>query len=207
MAIKSNLFKYWLLEMKVDILNSQFDIQSYIKNDYINHLTIETMLTLNKTTITVEPGKLDLFITREFDAPRERVFKAYTDARLFPQWVGPREDKMTLLTFEPKNGGNWQYISTDKDGNEFGFHGVYHEVLAPERIIDTFEFEGLPEKGHVCLETIKFESIPGNRTKLTIQAIFQTVIDRDGMIQADMERGVNEGFERLDELLLKEITY
>ena len=147
------------------------------------------MLTLNKTIITVEPGKLDLFITREFDAPRELVFKAYTDAGLFPQWVGPREDKMTLLTFEPRNGGSWQYISTDKDGNEFGFHGVYHEVLAPERIIDTFEFEGLPEKGHVCLETVKFEPLPGNRTKLTVQAIFQTVIDRDGMIQADMERG------------------
>jgi uncharacterized protein YndB with AHSA1/START domain len=108
---------------------------------------------------------------------------------------------MTLETFEPRNGGMWRYIHKDQNGNEYAFHGVYHEVLAPERIIDTFEFEGLPEKGHVSLETAKFEELPGGRTKLTVQSVFKTVADRDGMLQGGMEEGVNDSYERLDELL------
>ena len=97
----------------------------------------------------------------------------------------------------------WRYTHKDKDGNEFGFHGVYHEVLAPERMIDTFEFEGLPEKGHVSLETAKFMELPGGRTRLTVQAVFQSVADRDGMLQSGAEAGINESYERLDELLEK----
>jgi uncharacterized protein YndB with AHSA1/START domain len=108
---------------------------------------------------------------------------------------------MTLETFEPRNGGMWRYIHKDQNGNEYAFHGVYHEVLAPERIIDTFEFEGLPEKGHVSLETAKFEELPAGRTKLTVQSVFKTVADRDGMLQGGMEEGVNDSYERLDELL------
>ena len=158
---------------------------------------------MTKTKITAEPGKQELFITREFDAPRELVFKAYTDPKLYVQWLGPRGFTMTLEKFEPKSGGSWRYIQKDKDGNEFAFHGVIHEVLAPERIIDTFEFEGLPEVGHVILQTAKFEALPGERTKVMAQAVFQSVADRDGMIASGMESGVNEGFERLDELLAK----
>jgi uncharacterized protein YndB with AHSA1/START domain len=124
----------------------------------------------NVTKITAEPGKQEIFITREFDAPRELVFKAFTDPKLYTQWLGPRRLTMTLETFEPKNGGSWRYIHKDEDGNEYAFHGVYHEIAAPERIIDTFEFEGLPEKGHVILETARFETLPGNRTKLVSQA-------------------------------------
>jgi uncharacterized protein YndB with AHSA1/START domain len=90
----------------------------------------------------------------------------------------------------------------DQDGNEYGFHGVFHEV-SPVRVIQTFEFEGLPESGHVTLETTKLEALPNGRTKLTSQSVFQSVSDRDGMIQAGMERGVNEGYERLDEILEK----
>jgi hypothetical protein len=70
-------------------------------------------------------------------------------------------------------------------------------------MIQTFEFEGLPERGHVTLDTMRLESLPGNRTKITIQSVFQSVSDRDGMIQSGMERGVNDGYERLDELLEK----
>ena len=108
---------------------------------------------------------------------------------------------MTIEKFGPWSGGSWQYIYTDKDGNEFGFHGVFHEIAAQERTIQTFEFEVLPEKGHVSLETARFEDLPGGKTKLTIKSVFQSVTDRDGMIQADMERGLNESHERLDELL------
>ncbi len=157
----------------------------------------------NKTTITAEPGKQEIIITREFDAPQELVFKAFTDPKLYIQWLGPRRLTMMLETFEPRNGGSWRYIHKDQEGNEFAFHGVYHEVTPPERIIDTFEFEGLPEKGHVALETARFEELPGNRTKLTSQSVFQSVADRDGMLQSGMEEGVNDSYDRLDELLEK----
>ncbi len=156
---------------------------------------------MNKTKITAEPGRQEFFITREFDAPRELVFKAFTDPKLYTQWLGPRRYTMNLEKFEPKSGGMWRYTHKDKDGNEFGFHGVYHEVLAPERMIDTFEFEGLPEKGHVSLETAKFVELPGGRTRVTMQSVFQSVADRDGMMQSGMEQGINESFDRLDELL------
>ena len=156
---------------------------------------------MNKTKITAESGRQEFFITREFDAPRELVFKAFTDPKLYTQWLGPRRYVMNLEKFEPRSGGMWRYTHKDKDGNEFGFHGVYHEVLAPERMIDTFEFEGLPEKGHVSLETAKFMELPGGRTRVTMQSVFQSVADRDGMMQSGMEQGINESFDRLDELL------
>ena len=159
------------------------------------------MASKNKTTITAEPGKQELFITREFDAPRELVFKAYTDPDIYVRWLGPRDLDTSLETFEPVSGGRWRFIQKDKDGNEFGFHGVNHDVTAPERIIGTFEFEGLPESGHVILETTTFEALPGGRTRVTTQSVYQSVQDRDGMIASGMEDGVVDGFERLDELL------
>lgn len=157
----------------------------------------------NKTTIIAEPGKQELFITREFDAPRELVFKAHTDPDLYAQWLGPRGLTTTFEIFEPVSGGRYRFIQKDQDGNEFAFHGVTHEVIAPERIIGTFEFEGLPEAGHVTLETTRFEALPGDRTRVTSQSVFQSVADRDSMIQSGMESGVNEGYERLDEILEK----
>lgn len=160
-------------------------------------------MTKNKATITAEPGKQELFITREFDAPRELVFKAFTDPKLYVQWLGPRGLTTKLERFEPRNGGSWRFIQKDANGNEYAFHGVNHEVLSPERIIDTFEFEGLPEKGHVILETARFEELPNNRTKLVSQSVFQSVADRNGMLQSDMEVGVNDSYDRLDELLQK----
>ena len=158
---------------------------------------------MNDAKVTAEPGKQELFVTKELDAPRELVFKAFTDPNLYVQWLGPRELTMTLVKFEPRTGGMWRYISKDKDGHEFGFHGVNHEVQAPERIIDTFEYEGLPEKGHVALQTARFMELPGGRTKVQIQAVFQSVADRDGMIQSGAEKGITESYQRLDELLEK----
>ena len=160
------------------------------------------MSSKNKTAITAEPGKQELFITREFDAPRELVYKAHINADLYVQWLGPRGYEMVLETFEPVTGGRYRYIHKDNDGNQFGFHGVFHEI-SEELMIQTFEFEGLPERGHVILDTMRLEELPGNRTKVTIQSVYQSVSDRDGMIQSGMERGVNEGYERLDEILAK----
>ena len=157
----------------------------------------------NITKVTAEPGKQEFFITREFDAPRELVFKAFTDPELYVQWLGPRNMTMRLEKFEPRSGGVWRYTHQDPQGNVYGFHGVYHEVLPPERLIDTFEFEGLPESGHVTLETARFEALPGGRTRFSAQVVCQSVADRDGMVASGMEQGMSEGFERLDELLEK----
>ena len=154
----------------------------------------------NKTTVTAEPGKQELFIIREFDAPRDLVFKAHTDPDLYVRWVGPHGMRMTIDKWECYAGGSYQFTH-ERDGHKYAFFGVNHEILEPERIIGTFEFDGLPERGHVILGTTKFEALPGDRTRLVHQSVFQSVGDRDGMIQSGMERGVNDGYEKLDELL------
>ncbi|MFL5586588.1 MAG: SRPBCC family protein [Ktedonobacteraceae bacterium] len=160
-------------------------------------------MTAKTTTILAEPGKQEILITREFDAPRELVFKACTNPELIPQWWGPRNLSTEVDKMDVRPGGQWRFLNRDAQGNAYGFHGVYHEVLAPERIIDTFEFEGLPETGHVTLETMKLEPLPGGRTRLTVQSVFQSVADRDGMLQSGMEEGLNETYDRLAELLKK----
>jgi uncharacterized protein YndB with AHSA1/START domain len=152
----------------------------------------------NQTIVTAEPGVQELFITREFDAPRELVYKAHTDPDLYAQWLGPRGYEMKLETFEPVSGGKYRYTHKDPQGNEYGFHGSFHE-MSPERMVQTFEFDGYP--GHVSMDCMTLEELPGGRTKITIQSIFQSVEDRDGMVQAGMEKGVREGYERLDEML------
>lgn len=160
-------------------------------------------MTTKTTHVSAEPGKQEIVITREFDAPRELVFKVITDPKLLPQWWGPRDLATLVDKMDVKPGGQWRFVHRDAQGNEYAFHGVYHEVLAPERIIDTFEFEGLPETGHVTLETMKLEELPGGRTRLTTQSVFQSVADRDGMLQSGMEGGMNDTYDRLEEIMKK----
>jgi uncharacterized protein YndB with AHSA1/START domain len=160
-------------------------------------------MSVRTTTISAEPGKQEIHITREFDAPRELVFKACMDPELIPQWWGPRNLSTVVDKMDVRPGGQWRFLNRDAQGNEYAFHGVYHEVLAPERVIDTFEFEGLPETGHVTLETMKLEELPGGRTRLTTQSIFQSVADRDATLQSGMEEGLKETYDRLAELLKK----
>ncbi|MDD1661199.1 MAG: SRPBCC domain-containing protein [Methanomicrobiales archaeon] len=152
------------------------------------------------TRIIAEPGKLTITIIRVFDAPREKVFRAYTDPKLIPLWWGPERYATTVERMEARTGGSWRYIQRDAGGNEFAFHGVYHEITSPLRIVDTFEFEGMP--GHVMLEVADFRE-RGGRTKVTGLAVFQTVGDRDGMAASGMEEGVKESTERLARLLLR----
>lgn len=156
----------------------------------------------SKTVVTAEPGKQELFIIREFETPRELVFRAYTEPDLYAQWIGPNDLTMTIDRMDARDGGSFQFVH-ERDGHKYTFHGVYHEVLAPERIIGTFEFDGLPEKGHVIMGTSKFEALEGGRSRLVHQSVFQSVGDRDGMLQSGMERGVDEGYEKLDRLLEK----
>jgi len=152
----------------------------------------------NKTIVTAEPGVQEVFVTREFDAPRELVYKAHVDPNLYVQWLGPHGYEMILEEFEPVSGGKYRYIHKDKDGNEYGFHGTFHE-MSIDNMVQTFEFEGYP--GHVSLDTMTLEELPGGRTKATIHSVFQSVSDRDGMIQNGMEKGVSEGYEQLDDIL------
>ena len=161
------------------------------------------MTTKNQLKVVAEPGKQDIYMYREFDAPREVVFKAFIEPDLVVQWLGPKNMKMRIEKYDMRTGGSYRYIHADEKGNEYAFNGVVHEVSAPERAIQTFEFEGLPERGHVSLDTALFEVLPGNRTRVTMQSVFRTVAARDGMVQSGMERGVSEGFERLDALLVK----
>jgi uncharacterized protein YndB with AHSA1/START domain len=151
----------------------------------------------NGTRIIAERGKQEVIITRIFNAPRDLVFKAYTDRNLKPQWWGPKRLTTTIDKLDVKPGGQWRFVQRDTAGNVYAFHGVYHEV-SPERIVDTFEFEGTP--GQVSLETCTFEEA-GNRTKVTTRSVFQTVEDRDEMIKAGMEEGVLESMDRLAGLL------
>lgn len=155
----------------------------------------------NKITVTAEPGKQELFIIREFEAPRELVFKAYTDADLYSQWVGPNDLTMTVEQMDAFAGGSYKFVH-ERGGHKYTFHGVYHEVLAPERIIGTFEFDGLPETGHVIMGTTKFEDLGNGRSRIVHQSVFQSVADRDGMVQSGMERGVVDGYNKLDTLLV-----
>jgi uncharacterized protein YndB with AHSA1/START domain len=160
-------------------------------------------MSTHTTTVFAEPGKQELLITREFDAPRELVFKVCMDPKLIPEWWGPRYLSTEVDKMDVRPGGEWRFINRAADGNTYAFHGVYHEICAPERVIDTFEFEGLPEAGHVTLETMKLEELSGGRTRLTVQSVFQSVADRDATIQSGMESGINDTYNRLEELLDK----
>jgi len=155
-----------------------------------------------KTKIVTEPGTPQCVITREFDAPPALLFRAYTDPKLLAQWLGPRHVVMVNEQFDVRNGGLWRYVHRDENGNDYGFHGVYHGEPSAERgIVQTFEFEGVP--GHVSMETVTFEARAGGKTLVRTNDVFQSVEDRDAMIASGMEVGVLESHERLEALLAR----
>ena len=163
------------------------------------------MNTPNQTTIVAEKDKQEIYITREFDAPRNIVFKAYADPDLLVQWIGPHNREMKIDRYDPRSGGSYRYFVCNQQGKEIAaFNGVIHEVTAPERIIQTFEFEGLPERGHVTLDTTTFEELPRNRTRVTTHSVFRSVADRNAMMQSGVEKGMEEGYQKLDALLAKQ---
>ncbi len=153
------------------------------------------MGTLN---VIAEPGKQEVIMTREFNAPRELVFKAMTDPVLVPKWWGSNSTTTIVDQMDVRMGGIWRYVSRDDDGNEYAMRGVYHEIIAPERMVYTFEWEGMP--GHIVLETVTFEERDG-KTLITDAAVFQSLADRDGMVESGMAEGAAETWDRLEELL------
>lgn len=153
---------------------------------------------MGDTEVIIEPGRQDIVIKHVFDAPLDVVFKAYTDPSLVPNWWGPRRYETIVDKMDVRPGGQWRFINRDDKGNEFGFKGVYHDIVAPDRIVQTFEFEGVP--GQVALDTLILEEVDG-KTRATATSVFQSLEDRDGMVQSGMEGGTRETYDRLDELV------
>ena len=154
-----------------------------------------------RTQVTANPGTTTIEITREFDAPRDLVFRAHTEPELLRQWLGPRRYEMRIDRFEAHDGGRYRYVHADPEsGAEYGFRGVFHGEPTPDMVVQTFEFEGFP--GHVSLDTLRLEERDG-KTISRITSAFQSVEARDGMVASGMEGGLSEGFERLDELLAR----
>jgi uncharacterized protein YndB with AHSA1/START domain len=151
-------------------------------------------------TVTT-PTDREIHIERVFNAPRDRVFEAFTDPELIPEWWGPRDTTTIVDQMDVRAGGSWRFVMRNSDGSETGFRGTYREVTPPERIVQTFEWEGMP--GHVSVDTATFEDL-GDRTKVTSTSIFHTTEERDGMLESGMERGLNETYARLDELLARQ---
>ncbi|NGO48509.1 SRPBCC family protein [Streptomyces ureilyticus] len=152
----------------------------------------------NETRIVADPHLPTIVIIREFDAPPEQVFRAYTDPDLVVQWLGPRRLTMRIDQYDARSGGSYRYVHRDEDGTEYGFHGVFHEVRPNERIVQTFTYEGFPDG--VSLETAVFEDL-GGRTRVTGKSLMDSIEARDSMLKSGMDYGVCEGHERLDELL------
>jgi uncharacterized protein YndB with AHSA1/START domain len=150
--------------------------------------------------ITAEPGLPYVDLMREFDAPRDLIFRAHTDPELLVQWLGPQKYTMVIDRFDVRDGGTWRYVQRDADGTEYGFHGVFHGTPTPEQMIQTFEFEGAP--GHVSLDSLRLEERDG-RTVVHLHSVFQSVEDRDAQVGAGMVEGMTDGYRRLDELLAR----
>ena len=144
------------------------------------------------------PSDREIMMTREFDAPRELIFKVYTDPESIPNWWGPRAHTTSVDSMDVRVGGAWRYVSRDEQGNEYAFRGEYLEIDPPHRLVSTFEFEGMP--GHVVTDTLTLEERDG-KTVLTTRSLFASTEDRDGMLQSGMETGANEMMDQLAELL------
>jgi uncharacterized protein YndB with AHSA1/START domain len=152
----------------------------------------------HQTQIMVDPDVPLVRITREFNAPPEKVFLAHTDPELIARWLGPRRHEMRVDSWDCRTGGSYRYVLAS-NGNEFGFHGSFHEVRPCQLIIQTFTFEGMPDG--VALEKLTFEDLGDGRTRLAATSLVDSFEDRDAFVASGMEEGVREGYERLDELL------
>ena len=137
------------------------------------------------------------------NAPLEKVFEAHINEDLFTKWF-MRGNEVVVKHYDGKSGGSWHIAEKDKEGNEYDFCGTYHEVALNERIIWTFEFLGMPERGHVSIERINFVREDDNASEIHYLSTFMSQADRDGMIQSGMEDGFRESVEALGRLLEKQ---
>lgn len=152
--------------------------------------------TSNKLTVTL-PSDREIMMTRIFDAPRELVWKAYTDPVMLAQWWG-RGNKLVIERLDVERGGHWRFVEHSSDGVH-GFEGRFREVTPPERLVQTFEWDGMP--GYVSVTTATFEDLGDGRTKVVSTALFHTTEERDGMLHSGMEVGLGQSYDALDRLL------
>jgi len=157
-----------------------------------------TTASTHKTQILVDQKVPLVRITRDFDASPAKVFRAHTDPELVARWLGPRRHETRIVHYGCRTGGPYRYLMVS-DGNEFGFHGCFHEVRPSELIVQTFTFDGQPDG--VALERLVFEDLGDGCTRLTSTSLVDSFADRDAFVASGMEEGVREGYERLDELL------
>jgi uncharacterized protein YndB with AHSA1/START domain len=155
---------------------------------------------MTEMEVTAEPGVPQILTSREVEAPRALVYRAFTEPELLAQWLGPRKYTMTIDRYDLRDGGTWRYVHSDDAGNSYGFHGVFHGEPSRDGLVQTFEFEGAP--GHVSMDTVAFEEHDG-RTTIRTNSVFQSVQARDAMYESGMADGMSEGYGRLDELLAK----
>lgn len=151
----------------------------------------------NKRTVTALPGAQTISFTREFEAPSARVFEAHTNADLVAQWIGPRGTQLRMREFDARTGGCWSYVVVGSNG-QWAFHGSFHEVTAPSRLVQTFEFDNEP--GHPTFEVLTFVDLSDGRSRIDGLSVFISVEDRDAMLSG-MDSGMDENFDRLEELL------
>jgi uncharacterized protein YndB with AHSA1/START domain len=149
-----------------------------------------------KATVTT-PSDREIRIERIFDAPRDRVWRAHTDPKLLAQWWG-RGNKLVIEKFELERGGHWRFVEHSDQGVH-GFEGRFREVTPQERIVQTFEWDGMP--GYTVLETLELQDLGDGRTRVVATSLFFTTEERDGMLQSGMEQGLNQSYEALDRLL------
>lgn len=150
-----------------------------------------------KLTVTT-PAEREIRTERVFDMSRERVFAAHVDPELIPQWWGPRGTTTVVEELDARRGGRWCFAMESPEGRIL-FRGYFREVSAPERIVQTFEWDGMP--GHVSVETATFEDLGDGRTRVTGVSVFHTTEERDGMLESGMEGGASETYDRLEEIL------
>jgi uncharacterized protein YndB with AHSA1/START domain len=155
-------------------------------------------VTHHETEIALDPDVPAVRITREFDAPPEKVFRAHVEPDLVARWLGPRGLEMTIEHYDCRTGGSYRYTHADADGS-YRFYGSFHEVRPSERIVQTFTYEGFPDG--VSLDTLTLEDLGDGRTRLVAVSLLDSFEGRDAMVTSGMEVGIRDGYERLDELL------
>lgn len=153
----------------------------------------------NPTTLEADPNLPTIRVVREFEAPPERVYRAWVEPDLLAKWLGPSSLTTNITHFDARTGGSYRYESLHNGTVVASFYGSFHELRPAQRIVQTFTFEGVPDG--VCLETMTFSELPGERTRITSVSVFDSIENRDGMIASGMESGVVDGYSQLDELL------
>jgi uncharacterized protein YndB with AHSA1/START domain len=162
-------------------------------------MTSSTTPSTRETLIEADPALPVIRITRDFDASPEKVFRAWTDPDLVARWLGPRNSEIRIDSWDARTGGSYRYASV-RDGEEIAaFFGSFHEVRPSERLVQTFTWEGMPDG--VSLDTMTFEDLGNGRTRVIGVSVVDSLESRDAIMASGMDVGVNEGYEKLDELL------